>query len=367
MVSRGRAWLGPPIVALAIAGGYAGGFGAGPGTTDAAPAGWEAPPCAPGTPGQDAGRVPAWFRLEPVLDAEGWLVGQEVELGVIGGAIQGGLLDAESFASGPRLGRVVVGTDDGKRSRVQVIDAGSGCATDAGTRRDVVRSAILTADATRLIEHRVDRRSRADLGVWEVALAGGSEVRLLPGLEPDDEHGPTFATILLAGGAGELAAVSCGEAACRARLVDGSGEVRLTPGLGDPIGVADGALVAYSPCPSLPCAIERVDADGTRTQLAAEAGQAVLVGGDDPSVVFEPVDEPAGRLTILSLRTGAARAVRGLPGLRLQPPAHRALAGVETPAASVLLAPDGRAGRDAAQTRLVDIMTGRITIPGEEE
>ena len=367
MVTRGRAWLAPPIVALAIAGSLAGGFGGGQRTTAAAPAGWEAPACASSTPGDGVDRGVAWFRLEPVLDAEGWLVAQEVQLGMMGRATHVALLDAESFASGPRGGRIVIGTDDGKRSRVQVVDAAAGCATDAGTRRDVVRGAILAADGTRLIEHRVDRRSRADLGIWEVALAGGHDVRLLPGLPVDDEHGPTFATILLDGSAGELAAVSCGEAACRARVLDGSGGVRLTTGLGDPIGLAGGALIAYSPCASLPCGIERIDANGTRTEVAAGAGYAVLVEGDDPSLVIEQPDDPGGRLTVVAVGSGAARIVSGQPGLRLQPAAHRAFAGAETPAASVLLARDGRVGGDIAASRLLDIATGRIWVPGEEE
>lgn len=367
MVTRGRAWLGPPIVALAIAGGFAGSFGGGLRTTDAAPAGWEAPPCAPAPPGDGADRGLPWFRVEPVLDAEGWLVAQEVQLGVLGGATHVALLDAESFASGPRGGRIVIGTDDGKRSRVHVVDAAAGCATDTGTRRDVVRSAVLTADGTRLIEHRLDRRSRADLGIWEVSLAGGQDVRLLPGLPADEEHGATFATVLLSGSEGELAAVSCGEAACRARMLDGSGGVRLTPGLGDPIGLARGALIAYSPCPSLPCEIERIDANGTRTELVASAGPAVLAGGDDPSLVVEQPDDPGGRLAVLPLGSGVARTLAGPPGLRLQPVAHRAFAGAETPAGSVLLAPDGRVGRDPARTRLMDIVTGRIRVPGEEE
>ncbi|HET7727730.1 MAG TPA: hypothetical protein VFK54_10435 [Candidatus Limnocylindrales bacterium] len=354
-------------MALAIAGGFAGGFGGGLRTTDAAPAGWDAPPCPPAMPGDGADRGVGWFRLEPVLDAEGWLVAQEIQLGVMGGATHVALLDAESFASGPRGGRIVIGTDDGKRSRVHVVDAAAGCAVEAGTRRDVVRSAILSADGTRLIEHRVDRRSRADLGVWEVSLAGGHEVRLLAGLPADEAHGPTFSTVLVDGSEGELAAVSCGEAACRARVLDGSGGVRLTPGIGDPIGLARGALVVYAPCPSLPCGIERIDANGTRTELMAGAGHAVLAGGDDPSLVVEQPEDPGGHLTVVALDSGAVRAIAGPPGLRLQPAAHRAFAAAETPAASVLLARDGRVGGDIAASRLLDVATGRISVPGEEE
>ncbi len=55
-------------------------------------------------------------------------------------------LPAESFAAGPVRGQVLVGSDDGVRSTLRLIDVGRGCATAVGTSTDVIRRAIIAPD-----------------------------------------------------------------------------------------------------------------------------------------------------------------------------------------------------------------------------
>ena len=50
------------------------------------------------------------------------------------------------------------------------------------TETDVVRRATIDARTGDLYEFRVDRATRADLGVWREPLAGGATVRVVPPL-----------------------------------------------------------------------------------------------------------------------------------------------------------------------------------------
>ena len=137
-----------------------------------------------GAPG-DAKGGPAWFRLEAVLDPGGTLVGQRLTAGPVAGSSRTLALPPESFASGPVGGRVLVGDDDGTVSVLRLLDVARGCWTVVAREPAVIRGAVLAPDGASSWEHRVDRASRADLGVWRRTLSGGPAVRVLPGLAVD--------------------------------------------------------------------------------------------------------------------------------------------------------------------------------------
>ena len=269
--------------------------------TGSAPAVWTAP----------ASRVSAaWFRLDPLLDPTGTLAGQRLTAGR-GGARWTADLPPESFASGPSRGGVLVGDDDGHRSRLRVLDAARGCWTMIATEAAVIRSAVRTSDGG-VVRAPCGPGTRADLGVWRRDLASGrpDAVRVLPGLAPDLALGPTFATDLQLAGDGRLVVASCAERACRTRVLDPvTGGVAEVDGPGPVAGVAGSRLVAVAPCDGLPCRLEAVDLATGRVppDLDEVDGPAVVAPGAPPLVVVaddrglggawpSPIAAPATRI-----------------------------------------------------------------------
>src|SRR5450759_4222009 len=93
---------------------------------------WAPPPCPPGIAAASGGGA-AWFSLDPDLDPEGSVAGQRLTLGDLAGGPARRLdLPPESFASGPVAGRILVGDDDGRMSRLRVVDVAAGCVTEIG-------------------------------------------------------------------------------------------------------------------------------------------------------------------------------------------------------------------------------------------
>src|SRR5688572_12543806 len=69
-----------------------------------------------------------WYRIDPVIDA-GTRVGQRLVIGRAGEESTRVLdLDAESFAAGPFHGTMLVGSDDGERSQLSLVDVARDCA-----------------------------------------------------------------------------------------------------------------------------------------------------------------------------------------------------------------------------------------------
>ena len=329
-----------------------------------------APICEPGA--TDSVRAVPWFRLDPVLDDAGALAGQRLVAGSADDIAPLELsLEPESFASGPTDGLVVVGSDDGRRSTIRLVDAGRGCVTRTIATTDLVRRAVLDATGEALYEHRLDRRSRASLGIWRRSIDGsGRAERILEPLPPNERIGLVFATELFWSDDGAtLAVLSCGEVACVTRLVGGDGAVRIVDdeAVGEALGMADGRLVGYGRCHGLPCPIvvHDPDAGSTRTIVPA-AGLARLVAGPDgPSVAFEDVGH--GSVAIVDL-DGSARRDLGpaAGGLRVVPPAFLASAGAELPPGWFALGPDGRPGGErGSDWRAVDAGDGRV-LPAAE-
>ena len=318
-------------------------------TAGGRPASWEPPRCE-GLPRVGSAPVGAWYRIDPTI-GDGVRSGQRLTVGGPGTATARGLdLNAESFAAGPFAGTILAGTDDGATSRVSLIDAAAGCAWSVDRSDDVIRRATITPDRSALIEFRVDRTSRADLGVWRRPLVGdGPLERILPPIEHDERFGPTWLTELFWSGDGSLLAVeSCGEIACRIRWLDTrtgvTGSVS-DPSFGDLIGLTRDRLVAHGACRGLPCPLRSHRlADGSTATIVAYAGQAVLArdAGGRYVVVYERDADGHGTAAI-DLDGSADRALPGDVGARrlIAAPAW-AGGGAEVPAGWIAFGPDGR-------------------------
>lgn len=336
-----------PLAAVALLGPPG---AAGPPAFAAADLPWDPPAClAPPVAAPPEIGV-AWYRLDQVLDSTGSLAGQRLTVGVAGRRARQVALPPESFASGPVAGVVLVGDDDGARSRLRAVDPGRGCATTVAEDAAVIRGAILAPDGAAEMEHRVDRVTREDLGVWRRSTRGGNAVRLLPGLAPDAAHGRTFATDLRWAPDGRLSVASCGQLVCRSRLVDpASGVVAATDGTGPVLGVAAGRVIAYAPCDGFPCAIVAVDpTTGGIDTLVPDAGPATVGGPHDATLVFEH----AGRLTTLDLPTGAHAELAASDGLVPVRTGSGATAGLDLPRGELLLASTDAAPDPSTARRL---------------
>jgi hypothetical protein len=362
-----RRWLVrlvPPVAGLLVAGVLA------TSSIGAASPAWQPPPCSsdPVAVGEAAVRpVPtepaalgdeAWFTLDPVLDGAGALAGQRLRVGDGAGrrAVE---LPPEAWASGPWGSLVLVVADDGRRSTIAGIDVAAGCAWPLGTDASVVRRAVLDPAGSSVYEFRVDRRSRADLGVWRRPLDGSPPRRVLAPFGPDADVGLVFATTLAWSAEGDrLAVQSCGAVRCRTRMVDPlGGAVAVVPGSdqGELVGLAAGRAIHYGACLGLPCPLLATDvADGTTVMLDEAASLARLVAtADGPRVVAEPPG--GGRLHIVDLDGNLDRVVPvDAAGLRLMPPPDRAAAGTRLPPGWVVLSPDGRSPDGAVLASLAD-------------
>jgi hypothetical protein len=293
--------------------------------------------------------------MDPVVDKAGALQAQRVVLGLDGArSLRTQLLPAESFVAGPFGGVVLVGSDDGATSSLAAIDVAQGCAWPLASEADVIRRATIDPAGATVYETRVDRSSRADLGVWARALDGTPAHRVLEPIDPDDRFGPTFTTEFAWDPSGRTLAVqSCGEAACRTRFIgtDGAGsfDALAEPDLGTMIGLDDGRLVTDQACAGYPCPIVAIDlATRTRVTLADAAGIGVLVTTPDGTRLVHEAFAPAG----LALRSiaidGSSPAELGAiaDGLRLHATSDRAGAATRLPSGWALLSADGRIAVD---------------------
>lgn len=308
----------------------------------------------------------AWYRLDPVLDATGGLKGQRLVAGRLG---QGGdvvlPLAVESHAFGPSGGRVLVGNDDGRRSSVQILDVVGRCSVVVHEGRDLIRRAVFDPSVNGIMEFRLDRWSRADLGVWSRLSDGSKPRQLMEPLAPSERVGRIFATDLSWSLDGSrLVVTSCGESSCIARILDRSTGGLTTvddPRVGDVLGLVGDDLLAYGGCPTLPCEIVAMNLRTERirvlAKLAGLATVAVAKGGG-AIVAFE--DYRTHELVRVVDLDGTT--LRTLPlgdGLRLVPSSNRALAGIELPAGVIALAEGGRLSDRGKPPTFIDLADGR--------
>lgn len=322
-----------------------------------------------------AGDAP-WFRLDPVLDATGTLAGQRLVIGRADGGGERSLeLAPESFATGPFGAIVLAGTDDGSGSRLLAVDVLAGCATVLDTSADVIRRATISPDGRSVVEFRVDRRSRTDLGIWRKRLDRDEPANpFIAPIGADGRFGRTWSTEFLWSVDGtELAIQSCGEAACRTRVVDLATDALHQvdePDLGPAVGLVDGRLVSYLACRGLPCPIVAIDlSTGARRTLAPDAGPAVVIATDDGARLIH--ERGAGRgtgLRSVTLNGAVTRDLGALPaGLSLHMGAIRSASALDTPSGWILLAPDGRMPIDPAAPAPIfrHVLDGRSAVVDE--
>ena len=297
--------------------------------------------------------IGAWMRLDPTLDADGALVGQRLSMGIAERtSVRVMELPAESFAAGPFGRLLLIGADDGVASRLFTIDVATGCTSAIGQDRDVIRRATIGPEGDAIFETRVDRATRADLGIWQRPLGGSrSAARVLDPLGADARFGRTWSTEFAWSLEGDrLAIQSCGGAACRTRVLDPASGGRLVrvvadPELGPLVGLTGNRIVTYDACRGLPCPIESVDVDsGHRTILSEAAGLAVLTGaGPDARLVHETAGVSSRRLRSVAPDGRTVSDLGAIPtSLRLLPDGTRSGSGTRLPADWVLLTPDGR-------------------------
>ena len=353
--SRWLRWLGPGVIALGAAGLIA---------STAAGAGqrpWTSRPCGdegggPVAAARSAGpigladlRLEPWFQLDPRLDRAGELQGQRLTLG-IGGSRSSRVIDLapESFAAGPFSQIVLVGTDDGTTSRLEAIDVAAECSWDLAQESAVIRRGTIDPDGETVYEMWVDRRTRADLGIWARPLDGSSRAaRVLEPIGVDERFGRTYTTEFAWDIAGRTLAVqSCGEAACRTRVIDPLSGTRRTvvePDLGSLVGLAGDVLVTYAACPGLPCPIVATDlATGARSVLAdAGAAAVVTMTPDGPRLVHEVLGEAGIGLRSIAFDGSSATNLGRLPdGKRLHSSTGASETGTGVPQGWVVLGPD---------------------------
>lgn len=363
--SRWLRWIGPGIVALGAVGIVAST------TVGAGPRAW-APRACVGPPGERVaaardGTPPTpdlsadpWFRLDPVAADDGSLRGERLVVGRFGDVLARSIdLPREAFAAGP-FGRIVLtGSDDGSSSRLELLDVGAGCSWLVATERDVIRRATIDASGAVLYEMRVDRATRADLGIWRRRLDATVPAEPVLGpIAPDPTFGVTFSTELTWDLAGErLAVQSCGEYACRTRLLDpndGSVAMLAEPDLGLLVGVDEDTVVTYADCHGLPCPVVSTDiATGVRRVLADDAGAAMLVDGPRGATLVHEVATPSGPgLRSVGLREAGTPDTVAVPDdMRLTGTPLTDSSKTRLPAGWVLLTPDGHIPLDPTDHR----------------
>ncbi len=360
--SRWGRRLGPGIAATAAILAIASTTLGAPATEERTP-----PDCPGGSTLAEPPRAAAWYRLDPVIEA-GTRIGQRLDVGRIGGTAWSLMLEPESFATGPTNGQVVAGTDDGRRSTVSVVDVGRGCATPVATTRDVIRRAVLAPDGASIYEFRVRRGDRADLGVWRRTLGEAASQRVLSPIPADPAFGITWTTDLAWSTDGTaLAVISCGEVACRTRVLDAATALVRTvadPQFGGFVGLADDRVVVRGACPGLPCSLVAVDLrNGASRVLDEAAGLAMLVvGADGQAVIVHEAGAEGGALRTVTLDGVAVGAFLAPDGLR--PVSQLDGSGAEVPPGWLVLAPDGQLpsnpGPDVRAQRLADGQTNRL-------
>lgn len=319
-----------------------------------------------------------WYRLDARVDAGGNLAGWNVQFGSLSRRPTGSVtVPPEAFAAGPFGRAILVGSDDGTTSRVDLVAIDDGCSRTVTTSERVIRRATLDPAGRDLYLFMVDRASRADLGVWRRPLDDGVLEQVLGPLPMDPTaeavFGRTFATDFTWSLDGSrLAVQSCGAEQCRTRLLDvESGAVAMLdePGQGELLGVTGDTVVIRDACGGLPCAVITIDArTGARRPIAETAGVAVLTRTPaGPRIVFEDAAAGPAALAVADLEGVRTRGVRAAGDRALQAPAASALASAGLPDGWVLLGSEGRitngtqAGRGTTLLQVEDGSTVELT------
>ena len=207
---------------------------------------------------------------------------------------------------------------------------------------------------------RVDRATRADLGIWRRrSTAARPHARSSVRLRPTTAFGRTFSTDFTWDAAGDrLAVQSCGELACRIRVIDAGRRSDRDPRRPGPR--AD-PRSRWRPCRDLrglsgtPLP-DRLDRPADRRSPGARAGRRTgRRHPDGRRCAARPRERARGASDGCGPSRPAAREPLDLgpipDDLRLHPSSVRADAATSLPAGWVLLAQDGRLPADPADDR----------------
>jgi hypothetical protein len=314
---------------------------------DAGLAGGTAAADPPGS-GPDARPAGAWWRRDPELDAAGRLGGWRVSFGAPGSPVRVRSLPAESSVSGPDAGRLVLASDDGTSSTVEVLDMATGCRSAVEVGPGVARGAVADPASAAVFVHLVERETRADLGTWRIDPSG-RRVRILPPVPAEVLLGAGIARVwatnlAVATDGSRLAVQSCDPGACVTMVVEPStGVVRAVGGAqGDLLGFAGDRLITRDACRGLPCAVLAWDAGGTSptTIEAAALGAAVSTDG---RVVLTLVDGTETRAVAGDPATGERWGLGPVPPGTVPVGAASGLLGMEAgDGMAGFVDPDGR-------------------------
>jgi hypothetical protein len=170
-----------------------------------------------------------------------------------------------------------------------------------------------------------------------------------------------------------VAIQSCGENACRTRLLDAGGQLVGSvddSGLGALIGLDGDRMVSYAACRGLPCPIVATDTrTGLQHTLVANGGPAVIsITSAGPRLVDETVVGTERRLRSTSLVDSSSSDLGPVPaGLALLVTADRAGSATLVPPGWAVLAGDGRLPGDPASSHaLLRRLPDGLTVPIDE-
>ena len=316
---RWKLWFGPPIAILAIAlvlSRWQAGAEAG-GRVTPRPAGAcaGAKPVAAGAQASNG----AWWKLGDRLDGSGTLVGRTLFAGS-GKTTRLTLeLGAESMASGPVGGLVVVSSDDGRFSEVRIVAAAEGCSWLIHRGEEVVRSALIDRATGSILAHLLQRETRADLGTWRISgMDPEAALGLVLGpLQGQPDLGPIWATELRIDAAGRTLAVqSCSDLGCVTRVV-GLGGTGIAPVLvagadqGSIISFTGKRLITWALCAGLPCALQSWDPGTGKHDTLVERAEGAGVTADG-GYLLAVVDASSGRAVRVDLAGNAAKRIGGI-------------------------------------------------------
>ena len=208
------------------------------------------------------------------------------------------------------------------------------------TEAAVIRRATIDPAGTTIYEVRVDRATRADLGIWARPLDGSrppsrvlDPIGARRAVRTDLRHGVRLGPRRFLAGRFVVRRARLPDAGPRRR--DGRRSERVAePDLGMPVGLAGDALVSYGACPGVPCPIVATDlASGARTTLAEAGASAVTVTAPDgPRLVHEVLAANGLSLRSVRLDGSAGEDLGPLAGdQRLQPAAAVANAATRVP------------------------------------
>lgn len=300
----------------------------------------------------------SWWKSVEQLDAAGTLLGRRLSIGAGAGTAGGLDLPAESSASGPVGGLIIVTADDGSRSTVRVLSAAAGCGIVIHETDAVVRTAIFDRHDGSVLAHLVDRAGRADLGTWRLAIApaGATEARLIasPLGNLASRVGTVWGTGLLLDAQGShLAVQSCGDLGCLTRVFDlrhSTAAPLVIQGAaeGSMLGFAGGALVTWAACPGYPCAILAWDPATSRSRALLLAASAAAMTADGRRLVAVEGEATGSPAVELDPSSGRLSRLRGLAaGLRPLATGANATVGLEVAANEVAIGTPGAATLDA--------------------